>query len=293
MIQPLETIEHVDIHPGIQGPNFFHPSCLVRGGELVVSMRAGEPSPPPLSYTVLGRLDDRWRPTGIRRARLETGDELFEDARLFELPDGRLAVVATMGTLPNYHLSIAVFDDKGDVADVWPLPLALRMKNWSPVLDGSGRFLYAPLGPVLHVDVPGRRVAPRPPTYEVTDRMFRGGSQLIPFNGGFLTAVHEQRRIPDVDVHYTHRFIYYSSELHVERVSEPFYLERIGVEYVTGLALWRDRLVMTYGIEDHSCRLVTVDPTVAEAMLKPWHKPSRCLERASRPRHRSHIMRAT
>ena len=90
--------------------------------------------------------------------------------------------------------------------------------------------------------------------------LFRGGSQLIPFDDGWLALVHETH-LHDGQRHYRHRFVGFDASLRLRSVSRPFFFQTRGVEFAAGLA-WRPdgrQLLVSYGVEDREAWLGAVD----------------------------------
>lgn len=257
----------------------FNPSCVVWRDELLVSVRQEtRPQPTPFSRVVLGRIDHGWQMTRDRLAHaVDAGPFGHEDLRLFAMGD-RLRGISTTGQ----GLAVVDFDDAGDMTAAHLIP-GSSGKNWSPVADGSGRFLFSPTGPVL--TYAGGRMSPDPPS-AYDGGGLRGGSQLIPYNGGYIAVAHEHGSLDAPARHaanpagrraqirrgggrrYLHRFVRYSPELVVERVSTPFVFEGAAIEFCAGLARWRDRFVVSYGVADREARLAVVDEATVRAHIE-------------------------
>lgn len=142
-----------------------------------------------------------------------------------------------------------------------------NQKNWMPVsgMPVSG-FLYQS-DPTRLVDHEGRTVWEHIPSIAADN--FRGGSQLIPFNGGFLALVHIVHT--QGDRHYQHRFVWFDAELALRAASREFYFHHRGIEFAAGLC-WDvkdERLVISYGVKDRESWLGMVSPGEVAAMLRP------------------------
>ncbi len=89
---------------------------------------------------------------------------------------------------------------------------------------------------------------------------FRGGSQVIAFDGGWLALVH-QTRVRDGQRQYRHRFVWFDEELKLRGVGRQFFFRKHGVEFAAGLAWHPDgkRLVISYGVGDNEAWIATVD----------------------------------
>ena len=98
---------------------------------------------------------------------------------------------------------------------------------------------------------------------------FRGGSQLIAFDGGWLALVHEAG-LRDKQRHYRHRFVWFDEATKLRGVSRPFFFAKRGVEFAAGLAWHPDgkRLVVTYGVEDSEAWIATVDADDVRCVLE-------------------------
>lgn len=123
-------------------------------------------------------------------------------------------------------------------------------KNWMPVmLNGELHYVYS-CDPLRIVDAEGNTVLLR--EQEICASNFRGGSQLVPFDNGYLCLVHEVA----INTHhkrrtYFHRFVWFDGDFVIKRVSLPFVFNAPRFEFAAGLA-WIDnkRLVVSYGVDD-------------------------------------------
>jgi len=258
--------------PGLLGgADLFNPSLLVRDGTLHVAIRAYLSAVKPHSQIVLGQIGDDWQLANTRVVRgidvARCGVLGAEDARLFVWSSGRLGAIATTGNSGlDFHLSAFVFDEHLAVADLWHF--APRTKNWVPVLDGSDRVMFSPKGPPITLDITTRRMSDLG-SARLSDN-WRGGSQLIPHpDGGFISIVHELRRPYGGAAHYWHRFARYDGKLRVTGASRDFVFAGLGIEYAAGMAWWRGRWVISYGVADRTAHLAVVAPATVEQLFLP------------------------
>lgn len=262
----LNIEARVYLRPRVEGRvrrALYNPSVLVRGDALLVAIREFDGSRTPHSRIVVTSLDTAWRVGDARPVSCPPVGRLGpEDVRLFDLPDGRPAGIATVGESLDWNLALLVFDSEiTQVVETWRF--AGRHKNWSPVLDGSGRLMFAPHGPALSIDVAGRRLATDVSRLRFAATDMRGGTQLVPRGDGFISITHELR-----GKCYGHRFVRYSKQLEVERVGPPFFFEAPeGIEYAAGLAYWQGRWVIAYGMADREARIAVVLDTTVDRML--------------------------
>jgi hypothetical protein len=97
---------------------------------------------------------------------------------------------------------------------------------------------------------------------------FRGGSQVIAFDGGWLALVHEVR-VRDGRRQYRHRFVWLDEANSLRRVSRPFFFHKQGVEFAAGLAWHPDgkRLLVSYGVDDRESWIAEVDANDVQWLL--------------------------
>ena len=142
-----------------------------------------------------------------------------------------------------------------------------HQKNWMPrISDDALQFVYR-CDPTTLVDDQARTVAEAAAPIQADQ--FRGGTQLIPFDGGWLALVHEAR-VRDKQRHYRHRFVWFDKATKLRGVSRPFIFAKRGVEFAAGLAWHPDgkRLVVTYGIDDSEAWIATVDADDVQSLLE-------------------------
>ena len=191
----------------------------------------------------------------------------FEDLRPF-LWNGELWCVACVrelnaeGWCQQVLARIARSGDGGRRLSDWrvmrPEGAERHEKNWMPLAtEDSLRFIYG-CDPLQVVDGQARLVAEATPPIHAKE--FRGGSQLVPFDDGWLALVHETL-VRDGEREYKHRFVWFDAAIRLKRVSRPFYFNHYGVEFAAGLAWHPDgrRLVVSYGAEDSESWIATVE----------------------------------
>ena len=149
-------------------------------------------------------------------------------------------------------------------------------KNWMPQVAGDRlQFVYL-CDPTRVVDDRGRTVIETVPT--IAGERFRGGSQLIGFDGGWLALIHEvQWRPSDRRRFYQHRFVWFDGANTLRRVSRPFFFYKKGVEFAAGLAWHPDetRLMISYSVADSEAWIATVDAGEVRGVLEDVeHLPS-------------------
>lgn len=132
-------------------------------------------------------------------------------------------------------------------------------KNWAPLeWNGELAYLYS-FDPIRIVSQDGQTIylAPSP----IDASRFRGGSQLVPFEGGWLCVVHEVHVSPrSHNRTYYHRFVSFDDFYQMRRVSPPFVFNHPRIEFCAGLAWVGGRLAASYGVDDCEAWIGTFDP---------------------------------
>jgi glycosyltransferase involved in cell wall biosynthesis len=140
-------------------------------------------------------------------------------------------------------------------------------KNWMPrVVRDQLQFIYL-CDPTRLVDENARTITEATPA--IAAEQFRGGTQALPFDGGWLALVHEVS-VSDNRRHYQHRFVWLDVTSRLRRVSRPFFFIRKGVEYAAGLAWHPDwkRLVISFGVADSEAFIATVEAAEVRLLLE-------------------------
>lgn len=215
-----------------------------------------------------------WRPT--KSTLIEDAPDLYverskfpvegyEDCRLWRNGSAYF-VSTTVRDLKDNHdgrceMAIASLDEQWRVEDLHAIrdyEYNKTQKNWMPVSGRPGAFLYL-CDPTIVIEVSNTGH-----TTELTRNYpdkclkdFRGGSQLIPFDGGWLCITHEVAWRPERV--YLHRFVRLDAEFNILVISDPFYFEKVGIEFCAGIALDGNRIVASFGVNDAAAYLCFFD----------------------------------
>ncbi|UGY22001.1 glycosyltransferase [Bradyrhizobium septentrionale] len=142
-------------------------------------------------------------------------------------------------------------------------------KNWMPRVSGETlQFIYL-CDPTRLLDENAQTIIETAPA--LAANRFRGGSQAIAFNGGWLSLIHEvQWRPSDNRRFYHHRFVWFDEMSELRGVSRPFFFQKKGVEFAAGLAWHPDgkHLLISYSVADSEAWIATVVATDVQAMLE-------------------------
>jgi tetratricopeptide (TPR) repeat protein/GR25 family glycosyltransferase involved in LPS biosynthesis len=199
----------------------------------------------------------------------------YEDCRLVRLGETWLATATTRDRNPQELCEVALLTlDDAVVTDVHvlegPTP-GRHEKNWMPfVADGALHVLYSCEPTVVF------RCDPKSGTLERVARhqgpreaaAFRGGSQGIPTESGFLFVVHEAAHA-NGRREYLHRFVLLDRAHRLAAVSPHFRFAGPGTEFCAGLARRDADLLLTFGVGDRAAGLAVVAADEALASLEP------------------------
>ncbi|RWA58814.1 glycosyltransferase [Mesorhizobium sp.] len=213
-----------------------------------------------------------------------------EGVRLFAWRD-RLWAVACARTEADDRLEpvIACIDQSGpgpyhmtDWRVLRPTGAKVQADNWMPLVKPAGinieqeqlQFIAAG-DPIGLFDDEGRTISQTAPA--VATDQFRGGTQAIAFEGGWLALVYETRAKPnDARQYRQHRFVWFDGAGHLAKVSRPFFFDRTGIELAAGLAWHPDekRLLISYSVDDTQPWIAIIDGTEVGRTLKDVDRPS-------------------
>ena len=147
-------------------------------------------------------------------------------------------------------------------------------KNWMPVLDQPYTFVKwsNPLEVV--------RYDPKSHTTETivlrdfeshNSLHWRGSSQVIPFEEGYLTVVHEtdlfRSQLNKKDSIYRHRFLFWDKEWNLVKRSDTFNFMNGLVEFCCGMCEYGDDLLITFGFQDNAAYILKINKSIVKEML--------------------------
>lgn len=191
----------------------------------------------------------------------------FEDSRLFKWKN-ELWCTSTVRELNKdgyceIVLSKISKTDAGRVLSEWkvitPKNIDIQhQKNWMPIVTANDElyFLYSS-DPTTIIDSEGNIVQSTPTKYSFES--FRGGSQLIPFNNGWLGIIHECTTVANIKRKYMHRFVWINEHCKIEYISDWFYIKSIGIEFVAGITIVDNRLLISFGHNDSSSWILSIE----------------------------------
>jgi predicted GH43/DUF377 family glycosyl hydrolase len=191
----------------------------------------------------------------------------LEDARLFQRggdwwmsgtcrehrSDGRCQIVMCKIDVDSLH--------RARVDSSFQLPFLSthgHEKNWMPVVGPEHEWVWG-VQPTVRCRFDSLTNSLVPTRSAKGDLSIRGGSQVVPFRGGWLAVVHDVEFKSEARV-YRHRFARWDAQWNLDYVSEPFRLgdDEFGLEFCAGLVVLDDekRLVLSVGIGDSRAELI-------------------------------------
>lgn len=142
-------------------------------------------------------------------------------------------------------------------------------KNWSPFSqNGEIKVIYGynPLT-IYKIDLEQKSlVLEKTVDHGLDLSTFRGGGGPIPWEGGYLTCIHEVIFHPQR--HYVHRILYFDQDWNLKKLSVPFYFHNKNIEFCAGLSVDSQYLYFSMGILDKEARIYYIPIQKAKEILR-------------------------
>ena len=160
-------------------------------------------------------------------------------------------------------------DGQWQMADWRVLPNRQQYeKNWMPFVDaGELRFIHS-MDPICVLDESGSLVSETPVSIVATD--IRGGTNLLPFDGGWLCVTHEFAWI-NRKRRYSHRFVWLDRDLQPRKLTRRFYFFLEQSEFAMGLVAHPQRptLLASFGANNAESWIAELSPIELRQALNP------------------------
>lgn len=102
-------------------------------------------------------------------------------------------------------------------------------------------------------------------------RDLRGGSQVLPFKGGYIAITHEvdlfKSEAGRKDAIYYHRFVLWDKNFNIIKFSPEFHFMDADVEFCIGLAELGDNYLITFGFQDNAAYLLKCPKSFVEKFI--------------------------
>ena len=99
----------------------------------------------------------------------------------------------------------------------------------------------------------------------------RGGSQVLKFNGGYFTIIHETQLYNSEqgrkDATYRHRFVVWDKNFQITKFSPLFSFLNMKIEFCCGLAEFGDDYLITFGAQDNSAYILKMSKQSLENFI--------------------------
>lgn len=145
-------------------------------------------------------------------------------------------------------------------------------KNWLPFFSAEDLLFIYSFDPfiILQPDYETGNCCIHKKTLPPYDlRMQRGSAGPIPFENGYLVMSHEVVFVERNARKYLHRFLYFTKNYEIKKISDPFYFSHLGVEFCCSMTLSHDEknLVIPYGYEDTEAHICLVSVKTVKHLL--------------------------
>jgi hypothetical protein len=138
-------------------------------------------------------------------------------------------------------------------------------KNWMPIIDQPYHWVKwtNPTEVVKFNPANKTTVTTKLGSYQnYMLKDLRGGSQVIPFDNGYLALTHEtdlyksERGLKDAT--YRHRFVYWDKDFNPIKFSREFSFMGAKIEFCCGMAEHNGNLLITFGYQDNAAFIIDV-----------------------------------
>jgi hypothetical protein len=147
------------------------------------------------------------------------------------------------------------------------------MKNCTPILDKPFHLLkWTNPTTLMKFDVSGKdtEIFETSPYVPLGNDM-RGGSQVIPFNDGYLTLVHEtdlyKSEQGKKDATYKHRFVFWNKDFQLQKRSKLFSFLNMKIEFSCGMIEYQDNFLITFGTQDNAAYILKISKSFVEDFI--------------------------
>lgn len=195
----------------------------------------------------------------------------YEDVRLFSYRGRMRGIACACEHNRQARPEQVTFDvdlDDGEVVRPRIHKSPLSEKNWLPLVEPDRLlFVYSLRPTTIILDDECREIYRHacPEATSPGDPLLSGGSQAVPFLGGYLLIAHERYRMGSQ--YYLHRFVHLNDRLQIRTISRRFSFRHHGVEFCAGLAPAGDRMIASFGVDDREAWLCEISNADIERML--------------------------
>lgn len=204
----------------------------------------------------------------------------YEDCRLFALNGEWYALGTAQDRNPDriYRMCLLAIEDGAfrRVRVLGETEHPTHEKNWAPlIVDDVLYLIYSAFPTVVFRCDPALGIVTEHVRHQAPPvaRNWRGGSQAIPFDDGFLMLVHETVPFAGPQRTYRHRWVLLDQEFRIHRCSPQFAFLYRGVEFAAGLVQHGEQVIASFGVNDREAYLAIIRSDEIRALLLPaWEQ---------------------
>lgn len=235
------------------------------------------------NFETLNEIEIKLNTSTTTRARIVSGDDDIR-MKLSQNTDNEMYLnllytsLNYCNTLNSQMVSSTLKIGSSTMENIHPLKspyYEICEKNWIQLPDelcnGRSLAIYG-WGPLKIIDYTNDNVYPKTISekhYCIYTKKFRGGTNLIKFDNGYLTIVHEVNVVSSLR-HYYHRFVYMEGDspetLTITKISSLIKFIGSKIEYAMALILRDDHIIVSLGVDDVKACIITIN--VSEINLK-------------------------
>ena len=148
-------------------------------------------------------------------------------------------------------------------------------KNWMPLEDNPFHFIkWTNPTELVFFDKDSNTCISKfvkPQHGNIID--MRGGSQVIPWNDGYLCIIHEviflKSDVGRKDAIYRHRFVQWDKDFNILRISRDFSLMNAHIEFAAGMCKFDDEnTLISFGFQDNAAFIMKIKNNIIDKLLK-------------------------
>jgi len=186
-------------------------------------------------------------------------DNLWGIGATARIKDGKQFWSQTLCQIENSKIVKAFFFDS-------PTGVSLE-KNWTPVVQQEDLYFVYSYSPTNILKFANGALTPLKPLRKTRDHSIRGGTPLITYGEHYLGLAHTEPNMWNGKRSYTHCFALFNRDLALLEISEPFYLQRKGIEFAAGICKTDDGILVSYGAAERSCRFMHITDHIIDRYL--------------------------
>ena len=225
------------------------------------------------SRNAICEIDDDFKVSNPKLFLIEKGNEQYngyEDIRLSSY-NGQLYASASFPLHDRIPLRICKLNDSDySIQSYNDYQINQIEKNWMPVLDREGDYMY--IAPERVINVKDGSVTDV--KMQKAEDTFRGSSQLVPYvldgRDGYVCVVHRSMVEPHdafFEMNYYHKLLFFDKEYNLLNTSDWFKFMGFPIEFTCGLMVEENTVTFPFSIMDSCSFISKFDKCVFDDML--------------------------